>query len=160
MLQSVLVSSNWFSNDIWIDLFIYFKAKIECGSNEVLSDCASPCGEPSCINPTNAGVICAAVCITTCVCKPDFIRDRKGVCIPKSDCPKKKCQKNEIFSTCGNSCTEPSCDLRYTYVPCPDCQVGCYCKKGYARDNNNECIRESKCPSINFNIHQILFISI
>ena len=108
------------------------------------------CGGPSCINPKNAGKTCSKR-ITGCVCKSGFLRDRKGVCIPKYDCPKNRCEKNEILSTCGNSCTEPSCELRYTYLPCwKNCEVGCFCKKGYARDSNGECIRESKCPSIEY----------
>ncbi|CAO1441024.1 unnamed protein product [Diamesa tonsa] len=117
----------------------------QCPLNEHY-ECGNRACEKTCNNLDKLCTVANIQCENGCYCDNGYARE-KGVCIRKSDCPRKKCEKNEFFSTCRNVCHEPSCEQRVGTV-CMDCQVGCYCKKGYARDITGKCIRESKCPSI------------
>ncbi|KAF7265942.1 hypothetical protein GWI33_020683 [Rhynchophorus ferrugineus] len=56
-----------------------------CGKNTIASGCGSPC-QPTCSSPPGA---CIAVCVSTCNCKPGYVRhDVTNECILKSQCPK------------------------------------------------------------------------
>ncbi|CAG2176696.1 unnamed protein product [Oppiella nova] len=56
------------------------------------------------------------------------------------------CKKaNEEHTKCG-SC-EKSCADRDKEMMCASvCREGCFCKKGYVRDANKDCIEPDKCP--------------
>ena len=62
-----------------------------CGSTrEIFNECGSGCGEQTCndiINPSPFPVICPAVCIDGCFCKPGYTRSsQNGECIPTLEC--------------------------------------------------------------------------
>lgn len=57
------------------------------------------------------------------------------------------CRSREIYRSCGPNCDTycsllgQPCTIRFSR--CPD---GCYCRPGYARDSNLNCIRITYCP--------------
>ena len=58
---------------------------------------------------------------------------------------------NEEFSTCGNNCSE-SCAAVVGPVACTrECQRGCFCMRGYARNPAGNCVPTSQCPGM-FNV--------
>mmetsp|Transcript_88320 Transcript_88320/g.108132 ORF Transcript_88320/g.108132 Transcript_88320/m.108132 type:complete len:231 (+) Transcript_88320:156-848(+) len=62
-----------------------------CGSTrEIFNGCGSGCGEQTCndiVNPPPFPVICPAVCIDGCFCKPGYTRSsQNGECIPTFEC--------------------------------------------------------------------------
>uniref|UniRef100_A0A1B0CYV0 TIL domain-containing protein n=1 Tax=Phlebotomus papatasi TaxID=29031 RepID=A0A1B0CYV0_PHLPP len=112
-----------------------------CEENEEYQSCGNYCLE-RCGNP-----LCPAdlPCDSGCFCKPGFKRDGK-VCVPEEQCPPQCQGPNEVYSTCGNNCT----DL------CPDpnrfctleCYNGCFCAEGFSRpDYNSPCIPTEQCTT-------------
>ncbi|XP_015127337.1 chymotrypsin inhibitor [Diachasma alloeum] len=50
-----------------------------------------------------------------------------------------RCPRNEVWSTCGTRCP-PSC--RNPRPICTmDCRVGCFCRRGWLRNNRGICVR-------------------
>ncbi|XP_037810573.1 venom serine protease inhibitor-like [Lucilia sericata] len=58
-----------------------------------------------------------------------------------------KCPENEFFTECGADCQTTCATLNQpcgiVHITCP---TGCYCKKGYARDDSGKCIPVGRCP--------------
>ena len=55
---------------------------------------------------------------------------------------------NEESSTCGNACSETCAARTGSGVVCTaDCQTGCFCIRGYARNTAGNCVPISQCPS-------------
>lgn len=74
-----------------------------------------------------------------CFSFKDFVRNQKGLCIRKEDCPHNKaegmCSENEVFSECGSDCGQMCRDLvNGTVVPkeCSSCEKGCFYEKGFS----------------------------
>ncbi|KOB71038.1 Serine protease inhibitor 28 [Operophtera brumata] len=102
------------------------KPVICCGKNEVYENCTNPKCRPetccqvgfelNCTNPPK--------CTKGCVCKEDYVRCAKGICIPIKQCP--SCGGDEnAESGCGNNCLNKCYDLENPDNPriCP-----MYCK--------------------------------
>ena len=75
-----------------------------CPANETWNECGSDCDETC---DSSDDLICNMACVAKCECDPGFVREN-GKCIPKDECPQKKCGKNEIFNHCGSDC-EATC---------------------------------------------------
>uniref|UniRef100_A0A7I5ED39 Trypsin Inhibitor like cysteine rich domain protein n=1 Tax=Haemonchus contortus TaxID=6289 RepID=A0A7I5ED39_HAECO len=117
-----------------------------CGVNEERKECGSAC-EPTCDQPHP---VCMSLCLPNmCQCKPGHARDSRGVCIPMASCPAKSnpakdnttCPTNEEFNECGSAC-EPSCRNPNPEFCTEQCVVGCQCKKGFYRNDENICVSE------------------
>lgn len=67
------------------------------------------------------------------------------------------CRKNEAYNACGALSSEPTCDVPIIEVAPvaemklvrPVCEAGCYCKKGFFRNNKGNCVKEQNCISEN-----------
>ncbi|VDO26289.1 unnamed protein product [Haemonchus placei] len=58
-----------------------------------------------------------------------------------TDTSRRTCAANEEFKDCGSAC-EPSCRNPRPRICSLECVVGCQCKSGFFRDDNNVCVRE------------------
>ncbi|CAO1396939.1 unnamed protein product [Diamesa tonsa] len=128
-----------------------------CGSscrcddrNSYANECGSAC-EASCKNPNPKGP-CPDVCVRGCFCKPGFLKNDQGVCVPVEECPKPiECPANEVFS-CGSAACEKSCGnindtCDIVNIKCDD---KCFCIEGYVRESgpNSTCIPVNTCPIV------------
>lgn len=109
-----------------------------CNAHE---NCQHTCDKPM-------GGKCPRKCYSGCICEAGFLRDAQWDCIPKSDCPKPICKKNnEERSECGVSICEATCDDPDKPFHCKaPCFPGCGCKSGFVRDSNRNCIPLDQCP--------------
>ncbi|EFN86053.1 Mucin-19 [Harpegnathos saltator] len=62
---------------------------------------------------------------------------------PKNLIPIKKCGKNEEYK-CGPS-VQASCKDPKPVCHDKHCVKGCFCKDGYLRNKNGECVRKCEC---------------
>uniref|UniRef100_A0A1B0CYU8 TIL domain-containing protein n=1 Tax=Phlebotomus papatasi TaxID=29031 RepID=A0A1B0CYU8_PHLPP len=84
------------------------------------------------------------VCSGGCYCKKGFKRDGK-LCVPEAQCPAKCEGPNEVYSTCGNDCTDLCPDPNRLCTQ--ECYGGCFCAEGYSRvDYSSPCIPTDECP--------------
>ncbi|KAK2586519.1 hypothetical protein KPH14_011411 [Odynerus spinipes] len=80
-------------------------------------------------------LVLAAVCATMADVLP------KPLPKPAPNC----CGKNEVWTKCGNACSEPQCNPRKDIV-CPAvCQERCVCKKGWLRNKHGKCVEPCDC---------------
>ncbi|XP_052738671.1 inducible metalloproteinase inhibitor protein isoform X2 [Bicyclus anynana] len=83
-------------------------------------------------------------CQIKCVCKEGFYRNYDDDCVPSEACD--RCLAlNEVFN-CGSACDTTCATLNQT---CPikniKCNEKCYCRQGYARNDNDVCIPINDC---------------
>ncbi|XP_050515411.1 multiple epidermal growth factor-like domains protein 6 isoform X3 [Diabrotica virgifera virgifera] len=127
-----------------------------CSRGEIWNECASCTPEPTCQNRTSQiPKICPDVCYPRCECDANagFIRDAiSGQCIPREQCPGKRCPRGEIWNNCASCDPEATCQNRIPEAPgiCPAvCQQRCECdsKNGLIRDQiSGACVPIDKCP--------------
>ncbi|TMS37079.1 hypothetical protein L596_004092 [Steinernema carpocapsae] len=120
----------------------------KCGKNEEQMSCGSCddiCGQP----PT----VCSAVCRpASCGCVEGFLRNRRGTCVPRSECDHLQfdspidddiCGTNETMKACGacdSSCVNP---LRACDMVCRTPECGC--RDGFIRNFENRCVLITDC---------------
>lgn len=61
-----------------------------------------------------------------------------------------ECKGNEEYKECGKC--EGTCQYPSHGYCSESCQKGCFCKKGYVRDESGECIAEDECPPGEFKV--------
>ncbi|XP_077288608.1 uncharacterized protein LOC143912993 [Arctopsyche grandis] len=109
--------------------------------NAVTLPC-TPSQALTCANLNEEPVLPSDFCdeIKTCGCKDGYAL-LEGKCIPRKFCP--KCEKNELFLCRACELIADSViDLKCTEsFPCTE---DCYCKLGYARDSDKNCVRLSE----------------
>lgn len=81
-----------------------------------------------------------------CYCQKGYARNSKGYCIPESQCIKNSCGQNEVYMYCGTACPK-TCEKLDNSGCTKNCVVGCFCKDGYVRNIDNQCIPVGQCPS-------------
>ncbi|XP_029833479.3 chymotrypsin-elastase inhibitor ixodidin [Ixodes scapularis] len=69
-----------------------------------------------------------------------------GLYIPTSH--PHRCGENEIFKSCtSSSCAEATCERPRVGPACTaDCVSGCFCQRGYYRDEAKNCVTKQECP--------------
>lgn len=149
------------------------ECQAECGSNEVWSDCMT-CSEPSCYQHEIACIDCmpdyigsdiTECCIgQRCVCKDGLYRNDKGRCVELDSCNKRpKCEDNEEWTECGNTCREGACCpvgiFKCSMPMCAEeCVPMCQCKDGYYRAMDGECKPNEMCGlEGNFYVSHVTF---
>jgi len=132
-----------------------------CGQNAERRTCGSACA-PTCANP-QPGPTCVLPCIDSCFCKDGYLKTSNGLCVRPEECDSvpripimppqfnaapPKCGENEEYHTCGSACI-PTCAMPLPKPWCTrQCSVGCYCKEGYLRNEQNICVPATKCQSV------------
>ncbi|KAM3966960.1 zonadhesin-like [Aphomia sociella] len=130
---------------------------VECGPNEVSSDCKIVCPPQSCASIYTSYSCIDVPCEKGCDCVNGFLRDANGTCITSDECPSgpvsPECGVNEVLSECKRVCPPQSCESLYTEYLCYDggCESGCNCIDNYFRDANGTCIPSNQCPPHNWN---------
>ncbi|CAG9785163.1 unnamed protein product [Diatraea saccharalis] len=123
-----------------------------CGKNERSVKCPETLCIPQTCDEVGYNVPCPIVgpggpCSkpAECICIDGYVRNNKGVCVPKKQCPSCGGDKNAIPG-CGYRCGK-HCDKAITApIPCPCNYNGCVCKQGYVYDDNKKkCVRPNKC---------------
>ncbi|KAL4708367.1 hypothetical protein ACJJTC_019603 [Scirpophaga incertulas] len=124
--------------------------------NEIYNECTNGgCSARNCSQlgyPTPCIKMDPKYCIKGCICEEGYLRDDTGTCVPKENCPQ-TCGSNEILSNCTNGvCGPKNCNELGYQRPCEEidpvtCMKGCICIEGYVRDDKEECILKTSCPS-------------
>ncbi|XP_054161710.1 zonadhesin-like [Oppia nitens] len=117
-----------------------------CDENEEFSKCGTDCGH-HCNDLLKDNIPCPLVCNIGCFCNSGYYRNKKGKCVTKSTCDTDPilCNTNEEYLYCGNHCGETCEDLRNP-IHCPKvCEKGCFCKHGYYRDIDGNCLTKDQC---------------
>ncbi|XP_075970264.1 inducible metalloproteinase inhibitor protein-like isoform X1 [Anticarsia gemmatalis] len=125
---------------------------LRCGANQEVR-CVPTCPpERTC---RNRGIQFSCLqtcerCQHKCVCKEGFYRNFLGDCITNEQCD--LCPGNNEFYACDSACdNECSTWHKQNRTNCPiiniDCNRGCYCDDGYARDSKRNCVPVEKCPA-------------
>lgn len=130
---------------------MFVTVPLNCTSPNEEYQCGSAC-QTECETLGDECPIQNIRCTDACYCEAGYARDNSGICIPTGKCPPKgvgpvSCTRpNEIFS-CGSACQS---ECRTLGEDCPivniQCNNGCYCKAGYARDSSGLCIPIEQCP--------------
>ncbi|GBM98796.1 Zonadhesin [Araneus ventricosus] len=120
---------------------------IVCGINEEFKECGTAC-PANCTNRLQPQHQCPTECVKGCFCRPGFVRDPNGKCVPPDQCPI-VCRPNEEFKECGLPCQITCDNLGIPAPPCPlPCTRGCFCKPGFVRNRDGNCVRPSLCPVV------------
>ncbi|XP_063532027.1 zonadhesin-like [Cydia strobilella] len=129
----------------------------DCPSGEVWDTCPTvPCEGDNCAKTKDSpqscptGIVCSK---PRCVCGYNRKRAENSTCIPIPDCPPFKCGKNETYVACSSNCPGEKCSDYINQTKCPpyrigtivNCKPACKCKKGYYRDEKENCILACDC---------------
>uniref|UniRef100_A0A182N9H2 TIL domain-containing protein n=1 Tax=Anopheles dirus TaxID=7168 RepID=A0A182N9H2_9DIPT len=129
-----------------------------CNRNEEYTTCGNRCMEPKCGGPKKSDKVCPMVCQTGCFCKQGYARNANGsgcslvlkypICLfPNPDDAglsddRRICKEGEVYMSCSSRCAEEKCKPSKPQVCDVLCGPGCFCKAGYARNNNDVCVPE------------------
>uniref|UniRef100_A0A131YQY0 TIL domain containing protein n=1 Tax=Rhipicephalus appendiculatus TaxID=34631 RepID=A0A131YQY0_RHIAP len=82
-----------------------------------------------------------------CVCKPGYVRNAWGACIPDKHCMQCKKWPNADYHTCESACPL-TCGKPMPTMCALKCRLGCACPPGYVRGSGKkfECISVKTCP--------------
>jgi hypothetical protein len=114
----------------------------KCRKNEVFDECVKSLKcQASCKKQESSFKCKKSKCKPGCKCKKGYVRNNDNECIKKSSC--KKCPRNEEFKCI---CAEPSCKNTFTsMMKCKRCISKCYCKDGFFRNKNHQCVGRKNC---------------
>lgn len=129
----------------------------------MFSECGTACPD-TCANLDDPKPRpCTRNCVIGCICQEGFVRNDKGQCVLPSQCPNSdaiassslllaplpECGPNELYNECGSACPE-TCDTFNGLVENRACILlcvpGCFCKDGFVRSKDGQCIPPSECP--------------
>ena len=131
------------------DIKAFIFSLIECPANESFS-CGSAACEKDCSNINETCDIVNIKCDDKCFCNEGFVRETpSGLCIPIEKCPMPTCEDpNAEHNKCGSSCSEATCkNPEGQSFDCPEmCETGCFCKKGYVKNEEGKCVLPETCP--------------
>jgi hypothetical protein len=135
----------------------------ECGANECYK-CGSVCIETCDYQPA----ACTKNCVFGCHCADGYVRKSNepgSPCVKRDECEEcddddddddnnvkqtPECDANEEYNECGSAC-QATCNIwrypiRKAQSACTDqCQPGCFCKTGYYRSDDGQCVLPEEC---------------
>ncbi|XP_053546165.1 serine protease inhibitor swm-1 isoform X2 [Bombina bombina] len=119
---------------------------VQCdGLNEEFNSCGTYC-EVTCANRHEPPRPCVAACNAKCFCKPGYLRNSAGVCVPESQCERKCYRPNETYNSCGSYCPLTCANqFRPPKVCNKGCNPGCFCNAGYLRNSAGNCVLKRNC---------------
>lgn len=106
---------------------------LSIGPNEVYKKDGNPCTDVC----EKDRIKCALQSVPGCYCIDGYARNSSGICV-KYPC----CGTNEEYTN-GNRCSEGNCGKNK--VCTLELIQGCFCKTGFKRDGNGNCVEENKC---------------
>jgi hypothetical protein len=116
------------------------------GANQEFVKCANPC-PVTCENRLNPPM-CRAMCRPGCYCKDGYVRDARDNCILAEKCPRvvpPACKgAHEIRTGCETDCN----NMTKCAGIVPGGFAPCFCKDGYVRNNDRNCVLPEACPAI------------
>uniref|UniRef100_A0A6G5A4Z8 Putative scavenger receptor cysteine-rich protein n=1 Tax=Rhipicephalus microplus TaxID=6941 RepID=A0A6G5A4Z8_RHIMP len=82
-----------------------------------------------------------------CVCKPGYVRNAWGHCVPVQDCAKCKKWPNADYNECEGTCPL-TCGKPVPSFCTKMCGAACACPPGFVRGSSGkfECVSIAKCP--------------
>ncbi|XP_052739975.1 zonadhesin [Bicyclus anynana] len=118
---------------------------LQCGENEVPSDCKQLCPPETCNWDSNKMECRQPIpCEAGCNCKAGYKRDENGICIPEEKCPPiSLCGKNEepnicpVFPYPRPVTTDVAVIEPVEKIRCRPCR----CKKGFEYNINGTCVQ-------------------
>lgn len=111
-----------------------------CGSNEIHDNCVQSLECQKNCETLNNPKKCKQKCEPGCKCKKGFVRDKNQKCIKVSSC--KNCPKNQAFRW---DCREKTCKKFSSIREKKKCEFKCYCKDGFFKNRNGNCVRSNRC---------------
>ncbi|KAL0840530.1 hypothetical protein ABMA28_015748 [Loxostege sticticalis] len=122
-----------------------------CGKNERYVKCPTSLCVPFTCDQLGKPITCPRIIPgrcpdkPACVCNEGYVRNKKGVCIPKGKCPSCGGDPN-ARAGCGHLCSERCGSTKPVPKDCP-CELnGCVCKPGYIYDaQQRKCVKKGHC---------------
>jgi hypothetical protein len=115
-----------------------------CGRNAHYTTCGTAC-PLTCKNLNNPPQVCTLQCVRGCFCNKGYVRGHDGRCVRPSLCLN-ACPSNSHYKSCGSACVGTCANNGIPSQICTkQCVRGCFCNKGYVKDENGRCVRLSEC---------------
>ncbi|XP_055949174.1 zonadhesin-like isoform X5 [Argiope bruennichi] len=128
-----------------------------CNEDEEYKECGSSC-PPSCSN-LGKNIICTKECSPGCFCREGLVRNDEGECVEPEECPQDEnpevttpavptdtCGANEEYKNCGTACPSTCANIGMDRICTLECVPGCFCKKGFVRNDQGQCVEPDDCP--------------
>lgn len=130
--------------------FYFIYSILECDiEGEEFLPCGSLCSAATCEKSEPRRRICFLSCDPGCYCVDGLVRHHNGSCVDISECP--KCGHHEQYTFCNKN-SEDTCDNFYKRkIKSPECEPGCICKPGYARNSGRSITWETEKVRKNYN---------
>ena len=122
-----------------------------CGNNEKFM-----CG-PRCVETCVSKPSSSETCKFGCFCATGYVRQSNKTgspCVKREECRRMDeqpvCGVNEEYLQCGTACPATCDEFRYPLPKPPKacillCKSGCFCKKGFYRNDDGSCVPREKC---------------
>ncbi|GBN14230.1 hypothetical protein AVEN_113762-1, partial [Araneus ventricosus] len=122
-----------------------------CKPDEQYYECIPICHGTCSAYLTKSYMYCKMACRSGCFCREGLYKTDDGRCVPASQCtapnsPENACGENAEYRECGSACPPTCADSgRKNKVCTKQCVSGCFCKKGFVKNDRGVCVRPKEC---------------